>query len=227
MVIDRLTDHAPSRGAAAARGARTEPRAPSDTDPPARERHREPPDARKPSMTFGHPSALPAFETDELVNVVVETPSGSRQKYNYDHATGLYRWGLELPEGMRFPLSFGFVPNTLAADGDPLDVVLLLDGAVPTGTVVTARPVGVMKARQTEGGETTRNDRLIAAAEYSRTFEGIHDLGDLRRGFMEEVETFFAAYNDVMGRAFEPTGRADRAEAFSLLHEAVRAAGDR
>ena len=69
-------------------------------------------------------------EDDKLVNVFVETPKGSRQKYDLDHGIGLMTWSLELSAGLNFPLSFGCVPNKKAEDGDALDIILLLDADI-------------------------------------------------------------------------------------------------
>ncbi len=102
---------------------------------------------------------LSAFCNDgELWNVVIETPKGSRNKFDYDPELGLFRLGGVLPLGAVFPFDFGFVPSTLGGDGDPLDVLTLMDEPAFTGCLVTVRLLGVIEAEQSEGGETTRND---------------------------------------------------------------------
>src|SRR5215213_321261 len=106
-------------------------------------------------------SELPTFDpkTGEVV-VVAETPKGSRNKYSYDAGLGAFRLAAVLPEGTSFPFDFGFVPSTLGEDGDPLDVLVLLDTPVVAGCVLTARLIGVIEAEQRErGGERVRNDR--------------------------------------------------------------------
>lgn len=149
----------------------------------------------------------PLDETTGLISAVIETPKGSRQKYRYDHEVGLFRWGFELPEGMAFPYSFGFLPNTKAGDGDPLDVLILLDGDIPMGTLVQAAPLGVIEAKQTKGGNTVRNDRIIARASLSRAFRGVDRLEHLRDGLVDELEQFFVQYNRLRERSFSPIGR--------------------
>src|SRR4029450_4913534 len=85
-------------------------------------------------------TSLPAFdEATGNVNVVVETPKGSLYKYKYDSTDGAFRLSDALPEGLSFPYDFGFIPSTLGEDGDPLDVLLLLDHPVAAGCVATAR----------------------------------------------------------------------------------------
>src|ERR687890_1560322 len=105
---------------------------------------------------------LDTFHDDEELNVIIETPKGSRNKYNYDEKLGLFRLGGVLTSGASFPFDFGFVPSTLGGDGDPLDVLVLMDEPAFAGCLVRARLLGVIEAEQTEKGKTAQNDRLIA-----------------------------------------------------------------
>ncbi|HYY41561.1 MAG TPA: inorganic diphosphatase, partial [Pyrinomonadaceae bacterium] len=91
------------------------------------------------------------------VHVIIETPQGSRNKFNYDEQLDLFKLGGVLPLGAVFPFDFGFVPATLGGDGDPLDVLVLMDEAAFTGCLVLTRLIGVIEAEQTEEGETERN----------------------------------------------------------------------
>ncbi|HLX36796.1 MAG TPA: inorganic diphosphatase [Candidatus Binataceae bacterium] len=88
-------------------------------------------------------------ETKDLV-VVIETPKGSRNKYDYDPEPGAFKLAHVLAEGLAFPNDFGFIPSTLAEDGDPLDVMVLLDEPTAVGCVLTARLIGVIEGNQTE-----------------------------------------------------------------------------
>jgi len=97
--------------------------------------------------------------------MIVETTAGSRSKFRYDEALGLFRLHKHLPRGCVFPFDLGFVPGTIADDGDPLDVLLVETEPTFVGCLVTARLLGVIDAEQTERGETIRNDRLIATPE--------------------------------------------------------------
>src|SRR3954454_21727082 len=107
--------------------------------------------------------SLAAFDGDNLT-VIIETPKGSQNKYTYEPRLGAFILGGVLPAGAVFPFDFGFVPSTLAEDGDPLDVLVLMDGPAFTGCIVQCRPLGVIEAEQTEDGKKVRNDRLIAVA---------------------------------------------------------------
>ncbi|MBJ3763888.1 inorganic diphosphatase [Maribius pontilimi] len=160
---------------------------------------------------------------DGAINVFVETPKDSRHKYDVD-ASGLFRIGLELPEGMRFPFSFGYVPNTLAEDGDALDIVLITDGSVPAGALIEARLIGVLKMENDEGGEMARNDRVVAVANMSRIFAHVDTLSDMRDGFAWDMELFFEAYNRMIERPFNVVGRGERDDAERMLEQAEDAA---
>lgn len=167
---------------------------------------------------------LPAFRSDDELHIVVETPKGSRNKYGYEPALGAFLLKKVLPEGLSFPYDFGMIPSTKGEDGDPLDVLLLLDAPAVAGCVVAGRPVGVIEAEQRErDGTWERNDRLIAVAVHAPTHAHIHGLGDLRPGMLDEIEAFFAQYNALSGREFRPLRRSDAAAARALVRDGMRA----
>src|SRR5437762_12387773 len=96
--------------------------------------------------------------------VIIETPKGRRSKFSYDPKFNLFALGGLLPEGLAFPYDFGFIPSTLGDDGDPLDVLVLMDEPTHVGCLVEVRLIGVMEAVQAKNGKRTRNDRLIGIA---------------------------------------------------------------
>ena len=146
---------------------------------------------------------LPTFAKDgDLCNVIIETPKGSRNKFDYDPEVGLFRLGGVLPLGAVFPFDFGYVPATLGEDGDPLDVLVLMDEPAFTGCLVAARLIGVIEAEQTENDETVRNDRLIAVSANSRNHHDIHSLEDINANRIDEIEHFFVSYNTSKGKVF-------------------------
>ncbi|HEX7997108.1 MAG TPA: inorganic diphosphatase [Pyrinomonadaceae bacterium] len=165
-------------------------------------------------------SALSAFsgDADEL-NVIIDTPKWSRNKYKFDEELGLFKLGGVLPAGAVFPFDFGYVPSTLGGDGDPLDVLLLMDEPAFVGCLVAARLIGVIEAEQTEDGETTRNDRLIAVASDSRTHQNVRSLNSLDDVFVDEIEHFFVSYNEAKNKIFKPLGRHGPQRALQLLSE--------
>ncbi|HEY0172980.1 MAG TPA: inorganic diphosphatase [Pyrinomonadaceae bacterium] len=165
---------------------------------------------------------LEAFHDDEEVNVVIETPKGSRNKYEYDERLGLFKLGGVLPSGASFPFDFGFVPSTLGGDGDPLDVLVLMDEPAFAGCLVRARLAGVVEAEQTErDGETTRNDRLIGIAADSRLLARVRTLEHLGPDLLEEIEHFFVSYNHIKGKVFKPLGRFGPRRALELVEKGM------
>jgi inorganic pyrophosphatase len=180
-----------------------------------------------PPDTAGHPAArLPAVDGDGQLNAVIETTRGSRNKIKYDERRGLFVLAHVLPAGAVFPFDFGFVPSTLGGDGDPLDVLVLMDDAAFAGCVVPARLVGVLEAEQREdgdaGGDAERNDRLLAVAEGSHLHRGVRALDDLGDPLLHEIEHFFASYNAARGRRFTPLGRGGPDRARALVAEGER-----
>src|SRR5204862_6369582 len=106
-----------------------------------------------------------------MLNVFIETSKGSRNKLRYNTEQGLFELSKVLPRGLSFPFDFGFIPSTVGDDGDPLDVLVLLDEPVPAGCRIPARLIGVVEAEQTKDGKAERNDRLVAAAPHSHDHE--------------------------------------------------------
>jgi inorganic pyrophosphatase len=107
---------------------------------------------------------------------------------------------------MVFPFDFGFIPSTVGDDGDPLDVLVLLDESAPVGCKISARLIGVIEAEQLENGECERNDRLIAVAEASHEYRDIRSLNDLNERLVQEIEHFFVSYNEMANKQFKPLG---------------------
>jgi inorganic pyrophosphatase len=167
---------------------------------------------------------LDAFHKEpEELNVIIETPKGSRNKYNYDEGLRLFRLGGVLASGSSFPFDFGFVPSTRGGDGDPLDVLVLMDEPVFAGCLVRVRLVGLIEAEQTErDGETTRNDRLIGVAAKSRLHQRVRALESLGAELLEEIEHFFVSYNQIKDKEFKPLGRFGPERALKLVEEGRR-----
>jgi inorganic pyrophosphatase len=166
-------------------------------------------------------------EESGALNVVIETPKGSHNKYKYDPELGVLRLHRVLPLGDSFPFDFGFIPSTEAQDGDPLDALGLLDEGAFAGCVVTARMVGVIEAEQTEAGKTVRNDRLLVVAQASRLHRDVVTVDDLPSALLDQIEHFFISYDEVTGKEFKPIGRHGPKRAEKLLRKATDAFGGR
>ncbi|MDQ3130880.1 MAG: inorganic diphosphatase [Acidobacteriota bacterium] len=167
---------------------------------------------------------LPAYDkkTGEL-NVVIETPKDSRNKYAYDEKIGIFVLKGVLAVGHSFPFDFGYIPQTKGGDGDPLDVLVLMDEPAFAGCLVPSRLIGVIEAEQTElDGKTTRNDRLIAVASGSHNHSEIKSINDLNEKLIDEIEHFFVSYNEAKGKKFKSLGRFGARKAKNSVEEAMK-----
>src|SRR3954454_18278292 len=124
------------------------------------------------------PDRLAAYDGDSLVGVI-DTPKGSQNKFAYEPRFGAFVLKGVLPAGAVFPYDFGFVPSTVGDDGDPLDVLVLMDAPAFVGCIVPSRLIGAIEAEQTEDGKTGRNDRLLAVAASSITHKSLREIGDV------------------------------------------------
>jgi inorganic pyrophosphatase len=134
--------------------------------------------------------------------VIIETPRGGRGKYAYDAQTDAFALKRMLPDSMTFPLDFGFVPSTLAQDGDPLDILVLNDEPTAVGALVAVRLIGVMEAEQVESGRTFRNDRILAVAAVSHQFERVRTVEHLGEAFLRNLTHFWVTYVALRGATF-------------------------
>lgn len=157
------------------------------------------------------------------VRAIVETPSGRRTKFDYDPESGLFALHGVLPAGMAFPMAFGFIPNTLAEDGDPLDIIILADEELPVGCLADVKLLGVIEACQTErDGQENRNDRLIGRILKTRMYADVDDLDCLGRAMVGELTSFFETYNALKGKHFRVNAISDPTRACALIAQATR-----
>ncbi len=165
---------------------------------------------------------LPPFDKETGdVNVVIETPKGSRNKYKYDTKRGLFILSKVLPGGNTFPYDFGYIPSTRGQDGDPLDVLVLMDESAFAGCLIPARLIGVIRAEQEDDGKKIRNDRLSAVAAQSHDQRDIRDLDQLNQHLVEEIEHFFVSYHALDGARFQPEARLGPGKARKIVEKAT------
>jgi inorganic pyrophosphatase len=163
---------------------------------------------------------LAAFD-DDCVNVIIETPKGSPNKLAFEPRVGTFILKGVLPAGAVFPFDFGFVPSTRAEDGDPIDVLVLMDAPVFPGCLVPSRLIGVIEAEQTEDGKTERNDRLLAVAATSAAHRSIREMKDLSPDLIGQIEHFFVSYNAAKGKRFTIKGQFGARRALALVNAAI------
>jgi len=153
---------------------------------------------------------------------IIDTPKGRRNKFAYDRESGLFELRGLLPEGMSFPFDFGFIPSTICDDGDPLDIMVLMDEAAHVGCILDVRIIGAIQAEQTEDGKTERNDRLLGVAVHSYQHEDVKSIDEVSPRLLEQVEAFFVQYNKLRGKKFKVTGRVGPNKAMGILKQAAK-----
>jgi inorganic pyrophosphatase len=167
------------------------------------------------------PSRLkPIDKKDGMLQVIIETPAGSRNKFAFDPKQEVFALKKVLPAGMTFPYDFGFLPQTLAPDGDPIDVLLLMDEPVFPGCAVRARLVGVIEGEQIDGKKKIRNDRLVAVAEVNHMYANIRKLSDLPARWVKELQVFFVNYHNLEGKKYRLLGCKGADAAMRLIKQA-------
>jgi len=166
---------------------------------------------------------LRPFRDDGSINVIVESPRGSTSKFKYDSETGAMMLSRPLPTGLVYPYDWGFIPSTRAADGDPMDVMVLWDGAAFPGVVVPSRLIGLLRVEQTivATGFVEANDRLFAVPVKSPRLEHVRTIFDLPERVRLELEQFFVSVVAFEGKTLRLLGFDGPAEADRALREAL------
>ena len=156
-------------------------------------------------------------------HAIIETPKGCRNKFDYDRDSNLFMLGGLLPEGMMFPFDFGFIPSTLGEDGDPLDILVLMDAPAHVGCLMEVRLIGIINAEQTEDGKTEANDRLLGVAIHSYDHEDLTSMADVSKTLLDQLEAFFISYNKQRGKKFKITGTGGPKKAVAFLRTGIKA----
>ena len=177
---------------------------------------------KKPALA--DPARLEPFDSTDkqMLRVVIETPKGSRNKFAFNAKEHVFELKKVLPAGMAFPYDFGFVPCTEAEDGDPVDVLVLMDEPAFPGCVLTCRPIGVIQGEEVgKKKKKTRNDRIIAVEKDAHSWADIKTIGDLGKQFVRELEEFFVDYHRLSGKQYRVLARKGRTQARRLVKSAM------
>ena len=158
--------------------------------------------------------------TKEEINVIVEIPKGSHNKYEVDKETGLIKLDRANYGPAAYPVDYGFVPQTLAADGDALDVLILSTFPINSGVLVEVRPIAVME--MTDDGE--RDDKIIGVPVNDRRWDDVRDLSDLNKHTLREFQNFFETIKQLKSKPVEVVihGFKGKAEAEKAFEESVK-----
>jgi len=154
----------------------------------------------------------------KTVDVLIDTPRDSRNKYKFDKKLGGFKLAGVLTAGHSFPYDFGSIPGTKGGDGDAVDVLVLMDEPAFVGCYIPCRLIGGIRAVQKEkDGSIERNDRLLAVARKSIEYAPVENITDLTDEILTQIEHFFISYNEMKGNKFEPKGRFNAAEAAKIV----------
>jgi inorganic pyrophosphatase len=163
--------------------------------------------------------ANPGEAHEDEIDVIVEIPMGSRNKYEFDHERNVIRLDRRLSTSTTYPADYGFVPGTLAKDGDPLDALVLLDDPTFPGCLVRARVLGVFWMRDEMGPDA----KLITVLAGDAIWDEKQELSDIPGRRLEEIEHFFSIYKDLeRGKVTETEGFGGHADAMALIEDARR-----
>ncbi|HEY1379808.1 MAG TPA: inorganic diphosphatase [Gemmataceae bacterium] len=159
----------------------------------------------------------PGADLPRVVNVIVEIPKGRRSKFEVDKKTGLIRLDRYLYSSSHYPGDYGFIPQTLAEDGDPLDVVVMVNEPTFSGCLIEARVVGLFRMK-----DKGKNDFKVFGVPHSDPlFAEVQNIGDVPSHFLREVEHFFATYKQLEGAHVEPMGWATAQDAIVEVKSSV------
>jgi inorganic pyrophosphatase len=173
---------------------------------------------------LANPVDLNPFSADKgLLRVVVETPKGSRNKFAFNEDERIFELKKVLPAGMAFPYDFGFVPATTAADGDPVDVLVLMDEPAFAGCVLSCRPIGVIQGEQGDKKKKKkiRNDRIVAVEQDAHSWADLKTIDDPGREFCRELEGFFVNYHSMSGEQYKVLGIKGPGQALKLVKSGI------
>lgn len=160
----------------------------------------------------------PGPDIPELVRMIVEIPKNSANKYEYDGNLGAFRLDRALYSPMHYPGDYGFIPGTLAEDGDPLDVLVLVDEPSFSGCLIEVRPVGILNMVDQEEAD----QKILAVPNRNPRYEQIHTIDQIFPHIRRELEHFFEIYKELEGRTTSMRGWGGPAEARKAILESRR-----
>jgi inorganic pyrophosphatase len=160
---------------------------------------------------------LPGPQPPEQITAVVEIPTGSRNKYELDKATGLFKLDRVLYSAVSYPGEYGLIPRTLHDDGDPLDVLVRVEEATFTGCQIEVRPIGVLK--MLDRGDP--DDKIFGVPWHDPRYEEYYDISAFPKHYLKEIEHFFQIYKDLEGRRVEIIGWEGSDSAKAIIERSI------
>jgi inorganic pyrophosphatase len=165
-------------------------------------------------------SRIPAQPKAGLVNVLIEIAGGSKNKYEFDKDMNAFALDRVLFSSVTYPYDYGFIPNTLADDGDPLDGMVIMDEPTFPGCVIAARPIGMME--MIDGGD--RDEKILCVPDKDPRYTHIKSIKDIPQHRLDEIAEFFLTYKNLEKKKVEVLGWKDVDAVQPLLEACIKAA---
>ncbi|MEL6902629.1 MAG: inorganic diphosphatase [Cyanobacteria bacterium J06606_4] len=165
-------------------------------------------------------SRIPAQPKAGIVNVLIEIPAGSKNKYEFDKDLNAFALDRVLFSSVQYPYDYGFIPNTLADDGDPLDGMVMMDQPTFPGCVIAARPIGMME--MIDGGD--RDEKILCVPAEDPRFDNVKTLDDIEQHRLDEIAEFFASYKNLEKKEVEILGWKNLDQVQPLVDQCIKAA---
>lgn len=162
---------------------------------------------------------IPAQPKPGLVNILIEIPGGSKNKYEFDKDLNAFALDRVLYSSVQYPYDYGFIPNTLADDGDPLDGIVIMDQPTFPGCVITARPIGMLE--MIDDGD--RDEKLLCVPDKDPRFKEVSSLQQIASHRLDEISEFFATYKRLEKKETEILGWKDVDSVNALVEQCVKA----
>lgn len=162
---------------------------------------------------------IPAQPKPGLVNILIEIPGGSKNKYEFDKDLNAFALDRVLYSSVQYPYDYGFIPNTLADDGDPLDGIVIMDQPTFPGCVITARPIGMLE--MIDDGD--RDEKLLCVPDKDPRFQEVSSLQQIASHRLDEISEFFATYKRLEKKETEILGWKDVDSVKALVEQCVKA----
>lgn len=157
-------------------------------------------------------------DAPELVNAIIEIPKKSRTKYEICKETGLLKLDRVLYPSAYYPSNYGFIPQTFCGDGDPLDILILMDEPLEPRCILTARVIGVVN--MVDSGEP--DDKILAVAHKDITHAHIKDINDVPPHLLKEIQNFFETYKILENKNVVINGIFDRKRAYEIIQDSIQ-----
>jgi inorganic pyrophosphatase len=162
-------------------------------------------------------SKIPPQPKENLLNILVEIPTGSHNKYEFDKDMGTFALDRVLYSSVYYPADYGFVPNTLADDGDPLDGLVIMDQPTFPGCVIAARPLGFLE--MIDGGD--KDEKILCVPIKDPRYANVKSLSDIAQHRLDEISEFFLTYKRLEKKAVEINGWKGLEETYALIAKSI------